>query len=186
VAASGAARHAHRSPFPVRLLQGDRLTKLRKSPVSARIVLRPGPAPYRPGHQPVCRPSASTKVENQHWPHSCNGLLPLHTTCAGLNVAYSSSLSAAPWPGHVLHGTPATSTAPTPRKLNSCAVAPPLAAEYGLETPGQEGHPTLTGPNGALPTLTWLTRRLPGLSRPCSRPQRRAPTPSATRSCAGS
>ncbi|WP_035558827.1 Gfo/Idh/MocA family oxidoreductase [Hymenobacter sp. IS2118] len=102
------------------------------------------------------QPLSFHKAEGQHRPGSrVTDFFSLHLRYPqGLNVWLTSSLLvAAPGPAYVLHGTLGSyqKHRTDPQEAQLLGGMSPLAAKYGLETPGQEGHLTLAGPEGALP-----------------------------------
>ncbi|MBF9236455.1 Gfo/Idh/MocA family oxidoreductase [Hymenobacter sp. BT683] len=103
------------------------------------------------------QPLSFHKSVGQHRPGSrVTDFFSLHLRYPqGLNVWLTSSLLvAAPGPAYVLHGTLGSyqKDRTDPQEAQLLHGMSPLVAEYGQETPGQEGRLTLASPDGTLIT----------------------------------
>ena len=103
------------------------------------------------------RPLSCHKTTGCHRPGSrVDDFFSLHLRYpAGLHVWVSANLLAAdPGPAYVLHGTRGSyrKHRTDPQETQLVQGLSPLAATYGHEQPGQEGHLTLAGPDGELTT----------------------------------
>ena len=103
------------------------------------------------------QPLSCHKTLGQYRPHSrVTDFFSLHLGYPqGLNVWLTSSLLVAdPGPAYVLHGTLGSyqKGRTDPQEAQLLQGISPLAPEYGVENPGQEGQLTVAGPDGTLAT----------------------------------
>lgn len=103
------------------------------------------------------QPLSCHKTMGQYRPDSrVNDFFSLHLVYSqGLNVWLTSSLLVADaGPAYVLHGTLGSyqKGRTDPQEAQLLQGMSPLAPDYGVEQPGQEGRLTVAGPNGTLAT----------------------------------